>query len=94
MPDQRNEDDGNPIDIDHLLDAIEATIAAAPAAKRTALAKALAAHMNDCPVDHFWTIGPQAGEMLHLVMNAIQYACSDNYQPEQPRDVRLIDGST
>jgi hypothetical protein len=29
--------------------------------------------------------------MLHLIMNAIQYACSDNYQPEQPRDVRLID---
>jgi hypothetical protein len=47
--------------------------------------------MNDCPVEHFWTIGPQAAEMLHLIVNAIQYACSDNYQPEQPRDVRLID---
>jgi hypothetical protein len=42
MTDQRNEDDDNPIvDIDHLLDAIEATIAAAPAAERTALAKSL-----------------------------------------------------
>ena len=92
MTDQRNEDDDNPIvGIDHVLDAIEATIAAAPAEKRTALARTLATHMNDCPVEYFWTVGPQAPEMLHLVMNAIQYACSDNYQPEQPRDVRLID---
>jgi hypothetical protein len=50
--------------------------------KRTALARTLAAHMNDCPVEYFWTVGPQAPEILHLVMNAIQYVCGDNYQPE------------
>ena len=90
MTGQRNEDGDNPL-VDIVLDAIESTIAAAPAAKRTALAKTLATHMNDCPAEYFWTVGPQAAEMLHLVMNAIQYACSDNYQAEQPRDVGLID---
>jgi hypothetical protein len=82
MTDQRNEDDDNPIvDIDHLLDAIEATIATAPAAKRATLARALAAHMNDCPVEHFWTIGPQAAEMLHLVMNASSMHAATTISP-------------
>ena len=46
-----------------------------------------AAHLMAAPGDD----PEQAPEMLHVVMNAIQYACSDNDQPEQPRDVRLID---
>lgn len=87
MTDQPDKDDDNPV-VGHVLDAIEATIAAAPAAKRTALAGILAAHMNGYPEEYFWTVGPQAPEMLHLVMNAIQHACSENYQPEHPREVQ------
>jgi hypothetical protein len=85
MTDQRNEDDDTPIvDIDHLLDAIEATIAAAPTAKRTALAKALAAHMNDCPVEHA-TSTSHAYWIAFITRCSISAACGPIVQSPNSR---------
>jgi hypothetical protein len=57
-----------PTDIFDFLDAVEDVIKSAPPEKRAALAQTINAYAKDFPEEFFWATGPQAPNMLHMLM--------------------------
>ena len=83
--------DDDETDVYHLLDAIEAVIKAADPAKREALAKTIDAYAENYPEDFFWAVGPQAPNLLHNLIMAIDAACRPESQSKPRPPIRLVD---
>jgi hypothetical protein len=81
----------NPTDLYDLLDAIEATLAAADPVKRDALAKTIDAYAEDYPEEFWWATGAQAPALLHHLLRTIDAACRPEAQSKPRPVVRLVD---
>ena len=78
-------------DMYHLLEALEAVIAASDPAKRELLAKTIDAFAEDCPEDFFWAIGAQAPTLLHHLLSAIDASCRSPSESKPRPVIRLVD---
>jgi hypothetical protein len=74
-----------------LLDAVEATIAAADPAKREALAATIDAYVKDFPDEFFWAVGAQAPTLLYHLLSTIDVACRPSSQSKPRPVIRLVD---
>jgi hypothetical protein len=74
-----------------LLDAIEATLAAADPAKREALAATIDAYAEDFPDEFFWATGAQAPTLLYHLLTTIDAACRPSSQSKPRPAIRLVD---
>ena len=69
-----------------VLDAIEATIRAAPKEQRDEMARVLDAYSEDFPEEFFWAVGAQAPALLHYLLSILDRAC--RAEPRVPRAAR------
>jgi hypothetical protein len=84
-------DDSKPVDMYHLLDALEAVIQAADPTKRETLAKTIDDYAEDSPDEFFWAIGVQSPVLLHHLFMAIDASCRPASKSKPRPVIRLVD---